>query len=395
MEHRTRRERGFGDFELKLPDLRASPASDKRPNLTTDALSYLGRWNPLPHQITANDMVWLLDNLAYRNTKTNNWEAEFVAAVFDQDTGVEVSKIVADVAEKIGIGKGDAAEATIRERLMPFMQTILPGRTVTANYASQMELKLGPGSRNGISSDIKSVTENKDGDVIFSRALVPQGTNGILEMKTVYAEPEGWAVISDIDDTIKITQTSDPIGILRSTFVSEPTPIKGMPEFYAHLQRIISPQAPFFYLSASPYNLYKFLTDFRTKFYPHGTIILRDASWMNLSGLLSNLTLGVQEYKVDRMDKINSWLPKRKMICIGDSTQSDPEAYAEIYSKYPGWVRKILIRKVDDIAAIGIREKNEPKRFEKAFKDVPRDVWHVFDEPEECGALVEDVVLKG
>lgn len=196
MEHRTRRERGFGDFELKLPDLRASPASDKRPNLTTDALSYLGRWNPLPHQITANDMVWLLDNLAYRNTKTNNWEAEFVAAVFDQDTGVEVSKIVADVAEKIGIGKGDAAEATIRERLMPFMQTILPGRTVTANYASQMELKLGPGSRNGISSDIKSVTENKDGDVIFSRALVPQGTNGILEMKTVYAEPEGWAVIS-------------------------------------------------------------------------------------------------------------------------------------------------------------------------------------------------------
>lgn len=65
------------------------------------------------------------------------------------------------------------------------------------------------------------------------------------------------------------------------------------------------------------------------------------------------------------------------------------------YSKYPGWVRKILIRKVDDIAAIGIREKNEPKRFEKAFKDVPRDVWHVFDEPEECGALVEDVVLKG
>jgi len=84
------------------------------------------------------------------------------------------------------------------------------------------------------------------------------------------------------------------------------------------------------------------------------------------------------------MDKIHGWLPKRKMICIGDSTQSDPEAYAEIYRKYPGWVRKILIRKVTDIAAIGINEKNEPIRFEKAFQGIPKNVWKVFEEPEEC-----------
>jgi len=73
-----------------------------------------------------------------------------------------------------------------------------------------------------------------------------------------------------------------------------------------------------------------FLNNFLSKHYPKGTVILRDANWMNLSGLLSNLTLGTQAYKVDRMKKINSWLPKRKMICIGDSTQSDPEAYGEM-----------------------------------------------------------------
>ena len=124
--------------------------------------------------------------------------------------------------------------------------------------------------------------------------------------------------------------TSDPIGILRSTFVSDPTPIKGMPELYKFIKATLPPSAPFFYLSASPYNLYMFLRNFREKYYPQGTIILRDANWMNLSGLLSNLTLGTEAYKVDRMEKINSWLPKRKMICIGDSTQSDPEAYGEM-----------------------------------------------------------------
>jgi phosphatidate phosphatase APP1 len=103
-----------------------------------------------------------------------------------------------------------------------------------------------------------------------------------------------------------------------------------MPELYAYIQRVVTNTAPWFYLSASPYNLYSFLRDFREQHYPQGTLILRDASWRNLAGLLSSLTQGTQEYKVDRIEKIHSWLPRRKMICIGDSTQSDPEAYGEM-----------------------------------------------------------------
>jgi phosphatidate phosphatase APP1 len=165
-----------------------------------------------------------------------------------------------------------------------------------------------------------------------------------------------------------------------------------MPELYEYAKSLVGPSAPWFYLSASPYNLYKFLHDFRQQFYPQGTIILRDASWMNLSGLLSNLTLGTQDYKVDRMKKINTWIPQRKMICIGDSTQSDPEAYGEIYRTFPGWVHLILIRKVTDIAAIGIEAKNDPKRFETALAGVPENVWHVFETPEECKAIIAGVV---
>jgi phosphatidate phosphatase APP1 len=115
---------------------------------------------------------------------------------------------------------------------------------------------------------------------------------------------------------------------------------------------------------------------------------------MNLSGLLSTLTLGTQAYKVSRMKKINSWLPHRKMICIGDSTQSDPEAYAEIYRLYPGWVRLILIRKVTDIAGDNVKEKTELSRFKKAFEGVPADAWHVFESPEECYKIIGDVVRR-
>lgn len=186
--------------------------------------------------------------------------------------------------------------------------------------------------------------------------------------------------------------TSDPVGILQSTFISTPTPITGMPELYARVHKLIGPQSPFFYLSASPYNLYPFLRGFRDQYYPFGELILRDASFLTLPGLLSDLTLGTQDYKVDRMQKIHSWLPKKKLICIGDSTQSDPEAYGDAYRAFPGWVRVILIRKVTDIAAVGIQAKNAPERFEKAFAGVPRSVWHVFEDPDECYPIIEAAV---
>lgn len=124
MEKKTREKRGFHQTEGLLPNIKKLPASDARPSMSSDLLSYLGKWNPLPHAITKNDTVWLLDNTAYRNDVTKKWEAEFVAAVFDKNTGLEVSTVVADIAEKLGLGKGDAAEATIRDRLMPFMQSV-------------------------------------------------------------------------------------------------------------------------------------------------------------------------------------------------------------------------------------------------------------------------------
>lgn len=120
------------------------------------------------------------------------------------------------------------------------------------------------------------------------------------------------------------------MGILRESFVSPPSPIPGMPELYAEMRSFLPEGTAWFYLSASPYNLYPFLKQFRKQYYPPGTLILRDSSWKTVAGLLSALTLDTEEYKVDRMGKINSWLPMRKMIAIGDSTQSDPEAYGEM-----------------------------------------------------------------
>ena len=296
-----------------------------------------------------------------------------------------MSKDVAEIADKVGLkaksGDVQAGEKRIAERLQPFMDAIAPARSTVIRFPNGREEKLGPGGRSAVSEQtIVAMDEHKDGEVNQIRTIPPE----VLPhgaMTTHFADVEGWLVISDIDDSVKVTMTPSPIGILRTTFVDDPKPVPGMPELYAQIQNSLSPA--WFYLSASPYNLYPFLRKFLHKYYPHGQIILRDASWMDLGGFLASLTQGTEVYKGTRMDKIHRWLPRRKVLCVGDSTQSDPEAYGDICRKYPKWVKKVFIRKVLDVAEMKDTDKNTDERFEKAFKGVDRSIWQTFVDPKE------------
>ncbi|MCJ1432487.1 hypothetical protein MMC27_001844 [Xylographa pallens] len=395
-EREARDAAGFPDVEGSLPKHIGSrfniPFLD---NVT----SFFGNKNVLAQEVDPKEhVVWLLDNTAYRPVLGSSeerppWEAEFVAAYFTRDSGKDVSGWVAEIADRLGLGQhGDNRTeemATISKRLIPFVNTIQPARFVNVRFPNGETQKLGPGGRNAISSDIVGTMGNhKDGATLAVTAIPPEvAPYGPMLMH--FAEPHGWTVVSDIDDSIKITMTMSPIGILRSTFISTPTPITGVPELYKHINSHLSPS--WFYLSASPYNLYTFLRPFLHQYYPKGTIILRDASWMNLSGFLESLTQGTEDYKAGRMDKIHDWLPKRKVLCVGDSTQSDPEAYGDMYRKHPGWVKAIFIRKVVDVEEMQKTDKNSAARFEKAFKDVPKGVWKLFEDPSELYATVESL----
>ncbi|KAF2204882.1 hypothetical protein GQ43DRAFT_446394 [Delitschia confertaspora ATCC 74209] len=347
--------------------------------------SYLGSRNPFYTTVDPKtDVVWLFDNTAYQNN-FGRWKAEFVAAYFRKDTGKDTSEIVAWISEKVGLAKGDKAEDTIAERVQPLLDSILPAHSVNIDLAG-VSTRLGPSTRDGISSDALTFpgTNYSDKQTLTLKAINADATPS----STIFASPTGWAIISDVDDTIKKTLTADPIGILKTTFVEEPEPIKGMPELYKHMTQALDNPA-WFYLSASPYNLYPFLHGFRSLYYPPGTMILREASWMNFAGFFANLNQGTQAYKVDRMRKIHEWLPRRKFICIGDSTQTDPESYGEMYRKHPGWIGAIYIRKVKGVAGMDEEHKNDPDRFRKAFKGVPESVWYVFEDPSELYAKVD------
>jgi len=64
----------------------------------------------------------------------------------------------------------------------------------------------------------------------------------------------------------------------------------------------------------------------------------------------------------------------RTLVLIGDSGERDPEIYGFIARKYPKRIHQIFIRAVKD-------ESKDDQRFLKAFKDIPREKWMVFNDP--------------
>lgn len=174
-----------------------------------------------------------------------------------------------------------------------------------------------------------------------------------------FLEPEGLSVVSDIDDTIKITHV--PAGkktVLRNTFLRKFKAAGGMRERYLNLvnEDDGNKDVCFHYISGSPWQLYGVLSRFlfEQEQLPLGTVHMKDLR-MNLveRGALSSILafavggdLATLDQKVRQITNLIIHSPRRKFILFGDSGEKDPEVYRAIQELFPEQVHQIYIRDV-------------------------------------------------
>jgi phosphatidate phosphatase APP1 len=199
---------------------------------------------------------------------------------------------------------------------------------------------------------------------------------------TIYVlAPYGVSIISDIDDTIKITKVLSKPALLKHTFYSYFKPVDGMNELY---QIWYTQNCQFHYVSSSPWQLYPALRCFLEKYqYPIGTMNLRKFTW-SLKFLKPPDT-----YKIEIITQIINSYPARKYICVGDSGELDPEIYSKLFIIYPHNIAHIFIR---DICALSECLPTCQERYEKAFKDVPRERWTVFKDPNHVQTNIQELI---
>ena len=150
-------------------------------------------------------------------------------------------------------------------------------------------------------------------------------------------------VVSDIDDTVLITGVKERLKMVGRTLIGDPTDrevVDGMPGLLAALA---GKDAPVFYVSTSPWNLYQRLAD--TLAYhevPAGPMLLTDWGF----GSKQMLVRPALEYKVETIAGVLDDFPGRHVVLVGDSGQHDLAAYLAIAEAHPGRVLAILIREV-------------------------------------------------
>lgn len=194
-------------------------------------------------------------------------------------------------------------------------------------------------------------------------AVTVKPANGKVQIP---CPPCDFGIISDIDDTIMITNATSTLSMMRLTFLRSPAsrlPFAGVNTFYQALTQGGSVPRPIFYVSSSPWNLYDFLEEFmELNNIPLGTLFLRDFG-------LHTLKDSHHDHKSTYIHQIMDTYPQLSFILIGDSGQHDPEVYSEIVSQRPQQVKAIYIRDVSkaearDTEVLNLAEKTREQHID-------------------------------
>ncbi len=207
-------------------------------------------------------------------------------------------------------------------------------------------------------------------------ALTGEGDDRLLAGKVQLLDDRGVSVISDIDDTIRLSNVRDRRALLEGTFLRRFEAVPGMARTY---RRWAAEGAAFHYVTAGPWQLFAPLEQFRiAEDFPAGSFDMQLFRWKDRTAL--NLASPPDELKRPAIEALLAKYPGRQFICVGDSGQSDPELYAGLARRYPRQIVRILIRNTSGEPADGAR-------FRAAFADLPRESWRVFEHARELDEI--------
>ncbi|KAI3402507.2 hypothetical protein KGF56_004599 [Candida oxycetoniae] len=239
------------------------------------------------------------------------------------------------------------SDDTMKQRIAAFFAKSIPNT----------ELKILIGSENA-SQKLNDATVYTDDTGYFAATIAVDYKPSIISAtstitETVFAFQSillypntGIGIISDIDDTVKMTGiTGDKRLMLRNLLVEdfESWSIPPIIKWYAELYK--KEQVDFFYVSNSPWQLFNSIQSYlRISGLPAGTIHLK--KWVG--NIISSLLEPSQSRKKRTLSKILDDFPEKKFICIGDSGEQDLEAYVDLARAYRNQVISINIRYVEN-----------------------------------------------
>jgi len=217
-------------------------------------------------------------------------------------------------------------------------------------------------------ADVEEYSSNGFIDyVAVTRAPESREFKGMVRL----VEPSGRSVISDIDDTVKITDVTERRSMLNHTFLLDFVAAPGMAQLYGDWA---TDGVSFHFVSSSPWQLYSPLSEFLDdNGFPWATFNLKAIRFRDET--IFDLFKKGTETKPAIIEQILVMYPGRQFVLVGDSGEQDPEVYAGLLRKHPEQVLKVYIRNVT-------AETADNARFTAVFDDIDAARWQLFEDPQ-------------
>ena len=302
------------------------------------------------------------------------WEVAIHAWVFELEENSFARKLgqetIGEVLECFNVTEAQTNSETFRQRLKWFLVDNERNKRLPLSFGELKQITPRT-SANGHVNFITRLNSNPDNNWISYSVETGDNDTRLFSGESQLIPTTGLSVISDIDDTIKISVVLDREALIQNIFFREYKISPGMPKLFKRL----SEQGAFFhYVSASPWQLYPTLKPFMELHYPKGSYSLRyfritDSSFVKFF-------LSSQDYKTVTIRNIIQRYPLHQFSLVGDSGENDPEVYARTYAEFPDNIQQILIRKVpgSDLSE---------NRILNVTQNTPKEKWAFFDHPDE------------
>ncbi len=297
------------------------------------------------------------------------WLVPLHAWIFEPERDSAVrGQLLAALADALDLPPGSADEALFRERAAWFLVDNERGQCLDVALGG-LSFSLPASAPDGhVTAELRLPDEaGSGGDWLEARVVAPPDDARRLAGRVRLVPERGLTVVSDIDDTLKVSEVRDAQALLRRTFLQPFEPVPGMADACV---RWSAAGASFEYLSCSPWQLAPALLGFlRASGLPEGGLHLRAFRWKD-ERLLA-LFAEPAAHKLPVLQALLASHPGRLLLLVGDSGEDDPEIYAAFARAHPGAVAGILVRDVT-------QEPSDAPRWTAAFRDLPREQWQVF-----------------
>lgn len=327
-------------------------------------------------QLKTDEQVLFFPQSARWDSEQAVWRVPVHGWVFESEPDSLWRRFtVAGVAEMLDIDDKVEEEAMFKERVWPFLVDNERGKEIAIRFNGANALTPDVSEANGHFTGTVALTEAEVGNManppwIRFETAMPENDKRRFSGEAQLLCPQGLSVISDLDDTVKISDVLNKEELLANTFLRDFRAVPGMSDIY---RRWHDNGAAFHYVSGSPWQLYQALASFLMQYgFPQGDFQLRNFRLKD-SSILS-LLASAEEFKIPAIEEILQKYPQRRFFLVGDSGEKDPEVYGEIARRYREQVVGIMIRNVTS-------EKRDSERMQAAFRDVTEAKLLLFQDP--------------